>query len=68
MRMNNVGWPTFVRKFLYLHFTKELLVYRTTYHSVVGDDLVAIDLRDKCVNDDVRKIIGNIESWARYGA
>jgi hypothetical protein len=28
----------------------------------VGDDLVAKNLREKCVNDKVRKVIGNVDN------
>ncbi len=34
------------------------------YHSWVGDDLMAKTLREKCVNGDIRKIIGNVEELA----
>ncbi len=33
--------------------------HRKTYHSMAENDLVARTLREKFLNDDIRKMIGN---------
>jgi hypothetical protein len=66
MRAKDVGWPTFdVRFMCYPSFQKEWWANRQMYHSWVGDDLMAKTLREKCVNGDIRKIIGNVEELAK---
>jgi hypothetical protein len=41
---------------------KGVVAYRRTYQDLVGDDLEEKNLREKCVNDYVRKMVGNIEN------
>ncbi len=54
MRANKVGWPTFNGKFVnHLWFKKEWCAYRRTYHNIVGDYLVAKNLKVKCANDNL---------------
>jgi hypothetical protein len=54
MRANKVGWPTFNRKFVnHLRFKKECCAYRRTCHNIVGDYLVAKNLKVKCTNDNL---------------
>jgi hypothetical protein len=38
-------------------FEKKCLAYRNTYQELVGDELTAERLREKCVNDNVRNMI-----------
>jgi hypothetical protein len=53
MKANNVGWPTFYRKFVnYPKFRGEWKAYRQTYHPFLGNHLVANTLREKCMSGD----------------
>jgi hypothetical protein len=40
----------------------ESQAYQQTYHPMVGNDLVAKILREKCVSRDAQKMIGNLEN------
>jgi hypothetical protein len=52
MIVNDVG------KFINcLSFKKEWWEYRRTYHDLVGDSIVVKSLQEKCVNNEVRKMI-----------
>jgi hypothetical protein len=69
MRARDVGWATFDGKSInYSCSRKEWWIYRQTYHSMIEDNPVAKTLRERCVNNKLRKIMGNIEDLARCGA
>ncbi len=62
VKANDVGQPTFDWKFIhYSQFKKEWWVYRQTFLNMAEDDLVVKSLREKCMNEDVRKMISNKE-------
>ncbi len=49
MRAEDAGSPTFDGKFInYPYFKKEWCSYRSTYQDIVGDNLVANNLKEKC--------------------
>jgi hypothetical protein len=60
MKANVMGCPRFNDKFVtYPQFEKEWWAYRITHHDLVGGNLVAKNLRENCVNNEVRKMIRN---------
>jgi hypothetical protein len=62
MKADDMGWPTLDRKFVNCsQFEKEWWAYRRTYHNLVGYDLVAKNLREKCMTDEVGKMTRNKE-------
>ncbi len=62
MKANDVGQPTFDWKLIhYPQFKKEWWVYRQNFLNMAEDDLVAKSLREKCMNEDVRRMISNKE-------
>ncbi len=62
MRANDVGWPAFNRRFVNCpQFQKDWCAYRQTYHSMAENDLMAKTLREKCINEEVRKTFGKIK-------
>jgi hypothetical protein len=48
----------------YPKFKWEWQAYRQSFHPMVGNDLVAKTLREKCVSGDAQKMIGNVEDLA----
>jgi hypothetical protein len=66
MRARDVGWATFDAKSRnYSCSKKEWWIYRQTYHSMIEDNPVAKTLRERCVNNKLRKIMGNIEDLSK---
>jgi hypothetical protein len=62
IRANDVHWPTSNGKFMnYSRFKTEWLAYWQAYHNFVRDYLMAKSLREKCVWEEVRKRISNVE-------
>jgi hypothetical protein len=62
MRANNLGWPTFDGKYMnYTMFKKEWCAYLQTHQNLMGYNLMAKTLTEKCVNGEVRKMIRNVE-------
>ncbi len=50
------------RKFVNCSQFKKEWAYRRIYHNLVGDDLVAKNLKEKCMNDEVGKMTRNKEN------
>jgi hypothetical protein len=66
MKANDVGWPSFDGRFVnYTKFKREWRACQQTFHAMMGNDLAAKTLREKCVSRDVQKMIGNLEDLAK---
>ncbi len=52
----------FLMKFCQLPTVQEgMAAYRQTYHAMVSNNLAAKTLREKCVSEDLMKMIGHLE-------
>jgi hypothetical protein len=64
MKANDVGGPTFDGNFVNDPGPLSRRNGGPTGRLITEDDLVTKTLRERCVNKDVKKMIGSIENWA----
>jgi hypothetical protein len=62
IRASDVGLPHSVESLLLPQLQGGVLVYQKGCHRQAEDDLVAKNLKEKCVSAEVKLMVGNIES------
>lgn len=62
IRASDVGLPHSVERMLLSQLQGGVLVYQKGCHRQAEDDLVAKNLKEKCVSAEVKLMVGNIES------